>query len=948
MHSSPTEPSRPDPGPRKTFITIRGLGPEVAGEVLAGTLVLVAAARLLPLRPSLAQWVGMLALLITPACLKRAFAPRSLLGRAIPSLVVLILAAALPLWPLGSFGRATLLILAQCAANLFRLAGCVAVHGKPVAPGEQIRLLLLGGATATTMWPYFTPRLVGPIDAAWYGRMMTDFLAQFRAGHFPVLTGETSFAFNGAVHPHRSAPALENLGALFDLLTGRTLTPVAVQHLTLIAVGFGGAFAMYLTLVHLRPLARWTALLFTVLFISSPALTTPLIAHDMYMTWCALPVMVLLYGAVARLIEQPTPRLGIMAGIALAALWFCHPPQALLAMLVTGFMLAGILCCEKPPAAMFGALGVAAGAFGGLSAGYLSSMTEIARDPGSQPVRHLLLPALALAGVAAAAVRTLQQMNLRWLGLLAAAAALLWVVHPQLLPFAGIGCLLLAAWFRVGVGWRSCQTDTRLEAVVGLLLGSAAALSGWLFPWFPQWPKQAGGLVDQGLADQAAHWVGYFRPPDFPGTSDQPGLAGWIVFAMGSLAVWHGKGSRFARWGFNAVFLLILSLIPFLPHAARFIWRNAPDEITSVIGISYSLRLLPAAIPLLLVAGFVAAADSLTEAPRFGRAWITLLVAVLPWAAWQEAGAIRKAFDFTQSEEVHARLSRSENSALERYSYDLLPVPRYFSHGVLDPRIETRLWSADKRQLLIGPDDMARAMETGQSETITFTGSHIPTGPEWIYLRPMLQLAPGEHRLLRFEQIETIPNGVMIFRGQGFYREYIMPDSGQGVSFGTGPESSRTVSLWNTSTQPLEIEIAYTGPFAIGKPDGVFARARYSRFDLARAPIRLESLTPYHAVVEATDGGLLETFRVNVPGYKVTLNGRRVAHQVSAEGLVEVPLDRGTNDIIVEFRGSPTFWRWFWWSVAAWTAAAAFLAREIYRAARGRPGFTTPAIRPQT
>ncbi len=859
VHSSLTAPNQPGPRPSKNSLAGWDGISHLAGEILTGTFAVVTAARLSALHPGLGQWFGMFGLLTALACVRRIFPPRNLLGHAILTLIGFSLAATLPLWPGGASGRALLFAFAQCLALLFSLIGRLACQGQAVSGLERIRLMLVGGCSVGTMWPYFTPRLVGPIDAAWYGRLMTDFLTQARAGHFPVLAGETSFAFNGAVHPHRSAPVLENLGALLDLLTGQSLTPVAVQHLALIAAGLAGAFAMYVTLVLLRPLHRWTALLFAVLFISSPALTTPLIAHDMYMTWCALPVLVLLYGAIARLTEKPTTRVGIMVGIAAAALWFCHPPQALLASLAAGFMVAGILCGQKPPAAMLVALGCAAGVFGALCAGYMAAMAEITRNSGS-PLRDVVLPALALAGIAAAAFRALQDRSPRWAGLFAAAALLLWWVRPQLVPFAGLGCLFLAASFLAGLRWPSWwPSPSSLEASAGPVLGLAAALSGRFFAW----PNEAGGLIDQSIADRAANWTGLFRPPGFPGTSDQPGLAGWLVFVAGSILLWQGKGSRFARWGFSAVFLLFLSMIPVLPDATRFIWRNTPEEITSVIGISYILRLLPAAIPLLLVAGFIAAADSLAHAPRFGRVWIALLVGVLPWSAWQHAGAIRKAFEFTQSEEVHTRLMRPENSPLERYSYDLLRAPRYFSHGVLDPRIESRLWSADKSQLLVGPDAMARAMETGSSAEITFTGSHIPTGPEWIYLRPMLPLAPGEHRLLRFEQIEHIPNGVMIFRGQGFHREYIMPDSGQGVSFGTGPESSRTVSLWNTGTQPLEIEIAYTGPFAIGKPDGVFARARYSRFDPDRAPIRLQSLTPYHAVVEAPDGGLLETFRVN-------------------------------------------------------------------------------------
>jgi hypothetical protein len=115
--------------------------------------------------------------------------------------------------------------------GLLLVTARVVRRGPASSPRDYGRALALLVLAAATFAFYLTPNRVGPIDAQWYGQVMTDFLAQSRSGRFPVLVGTTLYAFNGAVHPFRSAPWQFVLAHGLDRLTGRALAPLALQHL---------------------------------------------------------------------------------------------------------------------------------------------------------------------------------------------------------------------------------------------------------------------------------------------------------------------------------------------------------------------------------------------------------------------------------------------------------------------------------------------------------------------------------------------------------------------------------------------------------------------------------------------------------------------------------------------------------------------------------------------
>ena len=145
--------------------------------------------------------------------------------------------------------------------------------------GELTRWIAVGLAATLSMIPFYFAGSVGSGDAHWYVVMLSDFLAQLKAGAFPIWVGQSPFAFNGAVSPIRYAPAFQYYGGLVDLLTAQSLQPAAVKNLCLALSAFGGAFAAY---GCMRPITRarpWIACLLAALWVAGPGVLAPVISN---------------------------------------------------------------------------------------------------------------------------------------------------------------------------------------------------------------------------------------------------------------------------------------------------------------------------------------------------------------------------------------------------------------------------------------------------------------------------------------------------------------------------------------------------------------------------------------------------------------------------------------------------------------------------------------------
>jgi hypothetical protein len=264
---------------------------------------------------------------------------------------------------------------------------------------------------------------------------------------------------------------------------------------------------------------------------------------------------------------------------------------------------------------------------------------------------------------------------------------------------------------------------------------------------------------------------------------------------------------------------------------------------------------------------------------------------------------------------------------LDRYAYDLLPLPGYFSNGKTDGRLENRLWDA-KRTLLVGPDAVARRMEQAGAETLLLTTRIDPTAYAWLNIEPALILQPGEHRLLRFDFLNKPYDGYLILKSEHGYRDYILPDSGYVHAFGVGPDRSKVLSLWNSgeTVETVNLMFKRIGTFGPDSEFGDFGRVTLSHYDPMRSPVRIVSWIPYRAEVEMEQPGFLETPRVLLLGYVAKVNGRPVEVQESPQHLAMIPLASGRQIVELRFVGSTKLWTAWWLSAMAWAGLLGWTA----------------------
>ena len=818
---------------------------------------------------------------------------------------VIALGAMLPAWPgvstplMQAYVIAAAMVTTWLARGPARLA-----HGPKPSTAEKTRNFLLVVVVLTTWWAYFTPQIVGVVDERWYGDLMADFLGQTRSGIFPVFVGQGEFAWNGNAHPFRSAPWHHNFGALLDLITLRQLTPLAVQHLVLIASVCAAVAVIYVGLRRLRPARPWFAWLVAFLYATCPALTMPQIQHDMYMTTAAMPIVALVVIALAFALETRTWRAWIWLGAGLGAVWFCHPPVAFLTSASVALVLLFWGMLRPFDGRTWGQMAVTGLVCALISAGYFVSVREFSNLRGglNDPLGNVVVPGAALAGIGLGLTGCYRYRHPVAWGLAAAGVVvgvevLAFLCPAILLPV--IGAIVVCA---VGLALAQFQPRLRLKPFPELILiGSTLAVGiffGLRLPAFPKVDPYLEGL----RGGYKLHWITLHQ-----NSHDQLGYA--VAAGLGLALIALLRRPHPPAQAFLATTLaLMLALAP-VPGFCRLLWYNAPPEITDVIGFAYFLRFMPVTAPFALIAIFLALSRNPT---RRADHWAALvLFGMIPWVAWENSAVMRRSWQFRVSAAQTAQNLISENRALSRFHYDLLPYSNYHNNGVADFRIETRLWwtqpGPNNRQ---GPDETADAMARAQNAPwIEPRVTQDPNYPSWLYLTPKLILAPGERKLVTFAWATEGAPGWLITRGQHLYREYILPAAGGRQSFGNQKEHHHTLSFWNSGTEPEAIELVLKreGPEADApfKKDEKLVRLRIVEYQPSVAPIEVLNLQPLQLRVRAEHAGTVETFRAWQPGYRVSVDAQPVRAVRSPNGLVAFPVPAGSHLVEVRFRGTP-------------------------------------------
>lgn len=238
--------------------------------------------------------------------------------------------------PLLGWRRALAIgIMLGCALSAVRWLVRRAAGGAPLRLSDGWRAAGLQAIAAYALQPYAVGAQVGSGDAYSYSISLSDALEQLRHGVFPLFVGQTTYAFNGNIHPLRTAPLFEYLGGGLDFLTLHTLPIFGLQNLILVMVAVLAAVGCYAALRRYAPDRPWEAAGLASLYVLCPGVLVPLFGGDMVATFLTVPLIPWLVLGLAKAAEHPerwSPWLGQAA--VLAALWWAHPPVAFWASLL--------------------------------------------------------------------------------------------------------------------------------------------------------------------------------------------------------------------------------------------------------------------------------------------------------------------------------------------------------------------------------------------------------------------------------------------------------------------------------------------------------------------------------------------------------------------------------------------------------------------------------------
>jgi hypothetical protein len=789
---------------------------------------------------------------------------------------------------------------------------------------EPWRLLSAGAVGFLVVLPFVTENSMGGPDARWYGQMMRDFLAQARDGIFPIFIGQGETAFNGGIHPFRSAPLFLWEGGLLDLITLRGLSVLAILHLTVVVSSVVAALGMYLALVSLVPKARWLAVGVTAVVACCPGQLGAIYAAEAYMTFVALPCVVAVFYGNALSFRAPGAGAWWWLAAGLAMTWFAHPAVAGWASIATACLQAGWLVAHGRARGEWGYMVLAI--LGGvlLTLYYFTSMSEV---PGMAADRSGVMPGLAGGLGFVVAGCWWRARNGGWvvtgLGLGLGIGLLWWTrtsygVYALVTAVLYLGTLALRRW----VAW-TARPGRELEWIGGCLLAAA-----FLAPQLLGKGGYPAPLLD-GAREVLPSWLKPVPADAVSRGAMQPGWPLTVLFAGTVVMALRVRDPRCRVFAAVTLFFALL-LVP-LPNYAEFLWGSLPEQLVPLLSIAFDRRLLPIVIPLVGFAGFLA----LTSA-RSTRGWtILVLAAFVPWCGWEAGKYVRRGFSVKATWRSTLHFYRPETTTLGRFPYDLLPMPPYVSDGVMDYRLETRVLNQGDFSVRFGPAEYAR-LPAGEGRVIDLEAKPADENSAWLVLPP-LEIPAGADWILQFEFAPGLPHGVLVMQSlTGLYREYSLPSSGFAKSFGFGPGHHGVISLRNSGPLPEQYNVLYLrqGTFLPAAGTGRFGRLTISPFDSRALPLQVTGLAPYHAQVDLKEAGWLETFRCWLPGYAATVNGRAVEVSCSPSHLVMVPVPAGVSTVEVGYVGTPGLWRALGISGTAWVA---LLSYGAWRMVKGWP-----------
>lgn len=534
------------------------------------------------------------------------------------------------------------------------------------------------------------------------------------------------------------------------------------------------------------------------------------------------------------------------------------------------------------------------------------------------------------------------QLGGRGLLLQAVALAFLWLAHAPIALWASL--ITLAAELARLIHGRLASAILLRQAAAAILclllchyvFFSVATLEVPANPYLEF--DLARGVVFQVLTDTWHGWLRLVSPDGSDLMHDLHLSPGLLLVAVGGMtAAWRIRGV--------AVMLAVISLalgvllMPWPGVTGRF-WAAMPSFVMTVTEKWPAQRFYPLLSAMLPFLGALALAHPWLSSPRVRRGILMVLATVVGWSVWEARKFVGHGQAIARSSEATTRFFLPENNTGSRYSYEMWGyLPKYFTFGYMDPEVQNRLIDPTYGRVLDSNSlALLRAAPAGSFHRF------IPTS-EGGYFTPAIELEPGKACFLNFDFQGWEPSGTLLVEGKRLARRYELPTSGGLGAFGAQPGRTPGFTLRNYGTATEQVKIR----FVQNTRSVSAARASITvlPYDGTALPFHLRSLQPFE-LEATTTGGWIETPRIFIPGYRVTVDDKPAEFRRSPNGLLMARVDEGTRRLKIIYEAPARLAVSFWLNLVAVLAAgtallitglapASFRSRTIHLLEKWRP-----------
>ncbi|MBI5426119.1 MAG: hypothetical protein HZA32_18760 [Opitutae bacterium] len=522
----------------------------------------------------------------------------------------------------------------------------------------------------------------------------------------------------------------------------------------------------------------------------------------------------------------------------------------------------------------------------------------------------------------------------------ALALALLWLAHAPIALWASLltAGVEIARWAAQGF-----RRETLLRQAGAALL--CMMLCQYVFVSVATLDVPANPYLGFELARGAVYdsivaaWDGLWRSVS-PAGADlvhdlhlAPGLLLAGAAALG--LAWRNDGAgRACALAGGGLFLL---LVPWPGVTDRF-WSSMPVFLMTVSEKWPAQRIYPILSALIPIATVLALARVRTSRAQHLCTGLLALGALA--STWESRHFLARGHRATRTEAATRRFLLPENATLSRYSYEMWGyLPDHFSFGYMDAENQNRLINPVTGDVRVSNQ---RFMQQAAARERALRFVAVPHGAQ---LAGTITLPPRSTVCVRFRFHDPGAEGTLVFTGSRIARRFDLPVSGGPRAFGPGPRQTKSTMLRNESNTPEEVRVEFFSRSNTPVPD--FAAVQSLVVQREHLPVRLTGLTPFALALNLPSEGWLETPKLYLRDYRVTVDGRAVTAARSPNGLLMFPVPAGASSIRLTYAAPPLLQISFWTTAAAWllVAAAALASVRVShsRVARATANGSQPA-----